>query len=194
MTYIDRREALTLFASASTVLFTWDVRAGESGSNYLLEAISGPLALREPHVTGTLLGPEREQLLHLFQLIGIRWDMAATGVGADAFADLVDSKASTQPSYLTEYREAAALLAHASSGGDLSGSADVLLLPRLATTDFATTRLGRFQKFVSNEFMTWYLMRGGFRRFGYVNYRGYGGGSFVDHSHLPYRVLNGKGQ
>jgi hypothetical protein len=194
MTYIDRREALALFASASTVLLTWDVRAGASGGNYLLEAISGPLALREPHVTGTLLGPEREQLLHLFQLIGMRWDMAASGVGEDEFADLVDSKASTHPSYLTEYREAAALLAHARSGGDLSGSADVLLLPRLATTDFATTRLGRFQKFVSNEFMTWYLMRGGFRRFGYVNYRGYGGGSFVDHSHPPYRTLNEKDQ
>jgi hypothetical protein len=156
----------------------------------VLEAVPGPVALREPSRTGTLRGAERKHLFRLFQHVGARWEMAASGVGEAEFSDLVDSKSSIQPSYFTEYKEAAVLVGRASADDDPNSSMDALLLPRPEVANMAATRLGRFQKYVGNEFITWYLTRGGFRRFGYEDYRGYGGGSFMDHSRLPYRAFD----
>jgi hypothetical protein len=188
---IDRRRFLGLFALTTAVLGDRKAWADNARDDDLLDVIAGPVALREPTLTGKLIGDERAQLLQLFQCIGARWDMAGTGVGEAQFADLVDSKTSERPSYLTEYREAAALIARIRANDRPQVTLDALLTPGRDVVEIAATRLGRFQKYVSSEFITWFIVRGGFRRFGYIDYCGYGGGPFSDPAHLPYRALSG---
>jgi hypothetical protein len=52
---------------------------------------------------------------------------------------------------------------------------------------FEATRLGRLQKFVIGEFLELQMAYGGFRVFGYRNYRGYAGGPLSDSARPPYR-------
>jgi hypothetical protein len=182
---LDRRQVLARFALTTAALLGRKAWPAEF-ENPLLRVVPGNLELREPTLTGRLLTDERAQLLLLFGHIGTRWEMSSTGVGEAQFSDLVDSKTGVQPSYLTEYKEGAALIAEATAN---LISLDALLAPRTDVLDMASTRLGRFQKYVSTEFIAWFVIRGGFRRFGYLDYRGYGGGPFTDHAHLPYRAL-----
>jgi len=190
--HIDRRRILAALAAAPAVLAVTKAWAQNGVDAVLLEQVLGPLSVRAPERFGRLEGPARARLLALFDHIGRRWDMENTGVGEDAFAELVDLKALETPSYLTEYKEADALLVRV-LGDTITNKIpqaefDALLVPR-KVEGFDTTRLGRFQKFVSSEFITWYVSRGGFKRFGFTNYRGWPGGPFTDPANPPYRTL-----
>jgi hypothetical protein len=188
----DRRHILSALAAAPAVIAVRKSWAQSGTDTYLLERISGPVALRDPDTVGQVTGASRARLHALFDHIGRRWEMQDTGVGEAEFADLVDLKAGEKPSYLAEYREADAILEKILGETIIAklipvAEFDALMVPRKLEGSDAT-RLGRFQKFVSNEFITWYVARGGFKRFGYVNYRGYAGGPFTDPSRIPYRT------
>src|SRR5580704_18656560 len=135
---LNRRQILVRFALTTAVLLRSKAWPAEI-ENPLLEIVPGSLELREPASTGRLLTDERAQLLLLFERIGARWEMSGKGVGEAQFADLVDSKTSVKPSYLTEYKEGAALIAQATANRI---SLDALLTPRTDVLDIASTRLG----------------------------------------------------
>ncbi len=192
---MDRRAFILSAAAAATVAATvvglkdglvFDADLDE----WLDEDVSRDPGPRSASTTGTLTEDRFLLLQGLFDAIGKRWEMeAASGIEPWQFASLIENKTAQAPSYLLEYREAADLLARI---GDRTGGLDQaharLLLPSSRPQSFGVSRLGRAQKFVSAEFIVWYVSQGGFKRFGYANYRGYMGGPFGSQP-LPYRGL-----
>lgn len=176
---MDRRTFLLAAAAAMVGLEATWAEAPDLDA-WLRAEVSAEPAPRRPERTGRLAARHHRALLGLFRHIGERWDMAAvSGVGEPQLSDLLRYKTERPPSYLTEYREAAAVLAEiAERTGSLGEAHDRLLLP-LDVPGFPASRLGRAQRFVSAELIVWYVSQGGFRRFGYANYRGFVGGRFT---------------
>ncbi len=158
--------------------------------DWLDQEVSRDPGPRSASDTGTLTRDRFLLLNGLFDAIGQRWDMAAaSGIEPWQFASLVENKTRQAPSYLAEYTEAADLLARIRDrAGGLEQAHARLLLPSGGPESFGISRLGRARKFVCAEFMLWYVSQGGFKRFGYANYRGYMGGPFLSKP-LPYRGL-----
>jgi hypothetical protein len=159
----------------------------------LLDAVDGTLALREPETTGVPSVELTSGLWLLFSRIAERWQMSDfIDLNVSGFTEIVRLKCAVAPSYLTEYRETARLLAELEPGlaGD-PASLDQLFTQPEGLSAFGATRLGRMQAFVIGEFLELQMAYGGFRAFGYANYRGYAGGVLGDPDHPPFRTASG---
>jgi hypothetical protein len=191
VTILNRRQFNLLSVASATAVPLLATAADDQFSAWATEQVLGELALRAPNTTGTITGHDRDLLKTLFMYIGSRWEMNDLVNGEQEFAALVDTKTTLLPSYLSEYQEAASILERARSELlSIRDAVSMVLVHYDNVNSFATTRLGRLQKYVSSEFMTWWVSRGGFRRFGYSNYKGFMRGPFTDHLNLPFRGLN----
>lgn len=191
---MDRRAFILSIATASAVaaagIGLQGVVFDADLDDWLDQDVSRDPGPRSASDTGTLTHDRFLLLKGLFDAIGKRWEMDASGgIEQWQFASLVENKTTQAPSYLAEYTEAADLLARIRDhAGGLDQAHARLLLPSNRPESFGISRLGRARKFVSAEFILWYVSQGGFKRFGYANYRGYMGGPFSSRP-LPYRGL-----
>ena len=154
----------------------------EATDDLLSAVVDAPPGVRSPELTGELSGGDGDVLWRLFGAIERRWSLSGlVKLDKSAFLEILRQKTARPPSYLTEYRDAAGLL---SSLWSRAVQPDAVFT---AVVDEAT-RLGRARRFVVGEFMELQIAFGGFKRFGYANYRGFVGGPLSDPSHLPYRT------
>lgn len=156
--------------------------------DWLLEEVGGSLGPRNPEQVGPLTERELRSLLGLFRFIGKRWELFDSDAVAEGqLASLIQPKCELRPSYRTEYREAVAVLSRLHQSTGLLDGAYRRLLAGSGSAEFPRTRLGRAQHFVGRELIAWSVSQGGFRRFGYTNYRGFPGGLLAA-SPPPYRT------
>lgn len=184
---MDRRTFILAAAAAAVGLkANWAFSA--ELDDWLLEATTEDSNVRLPSSTGSITGEQHQLLFGLFLHIGKTWEMSkVSNIQERDFTDLVENKTTQTPSYLTEYIEATNIIKKIQSHGRTLDEAYArLLLPVNGADQMFKSRLGRAQTFVSSEFIIWYVSQGGFRRFGYKNYRGYMGGLFTTQP-LPYR-------
>lgn len=182
--------SLVLCASASVTAGGVAMPQGVAIEPWLRERLSTSSLPRLPGLTGTLSDPDRPRLLEFFHYLGERWSLPASNAKRTAlFEDLLSMKTSIAPSYVTEYREASAILAILGSQGlSPKAACERLLGPPGGTGGDENSRLGRARKFVSAEFIAWMMAKDGYARFGYQNYRGLMAGSFALQP-PPYRHL-----
>lgn len=157
----------------------------------LLRAVGGKTTLRKPDATGIIDEELGTKLWLLFQRTGARWHLwKSVSLNQQAFARIIDEKTMQEPSYLTEYREAGQVLDELGPDWQQDDSSFDQLF-RLPTNiyGFHATRLGRMQKYVIGEFIELLVAFGGFKAFGYHNYRGFAGGLLSDQINPPYRSL-----
>lgn len=156
----------------------------------LLEVVPGSPALRLPATVGAPEPAVEAALWGLFVRIAARWEMTGqVDLDEPGFREILRLRSAGAPSYLTEYREAARLLgelAPAPADGAGHDGFDQLFARPVGVADFALTRLGRLQSYVVGEFLELQVAFGGFRAFGYRNYRGFAGGPLSDPARLPY--------
>jgi hypothetical protein len=118
---------------------------------------------------GSLDDTEKAALWRFFGLLGRTWDM---DVGDRAsFFSLLDLKTQQAPSYLGEYRNAAARFTALERGQSPEAAVAAMLRPSDGDTLGAHAR-----DFVAREYIVLLLMSGGFRRFGLGKYPGFPGG------------------
>ncbi|MDG2539210.1 hypothetical protein P5Y53_16155 [Dyella jiangningensis] len=193
-TDVNRREFLigsfVLWASTNVAMAGGDTRRDDATEKWLHEYVSGSTLPRLPEQVGSLGDTDRRLLRGFFDHLGDRWNLpASTTKKAAFFDDLLSMKTSTAPSYLTEYKEAAAvLLALGGAGASPSSAYERLLGPVGNAGLGAHSRLGRARQFISAEFIAWIMAKDGYARFGYQNYRGLMAGSFAIQP-TPYRHL-----
>lgn len=191
---MNRREFLigsfVLCASVGTAVAGVDTRRESTTEGWLREHLSTSSLPRSPELTGTLSDVHRRLLSGFFDYLGERWNLPASSTKKEAlFNDLVGMKTSIAPSYLTEYREAASVLAaFGAAGASPTTAYERLLGPIDAAEVNVHSRLGRVRKFVSAEFIVWLMAKDGYARYGYQNYRGLMAGSFAMQP-PPYRHL-----
>ena len=156
----------------------------------LLRRLGASAELRAPELTGEPDTPLVRQLWVLFTRMAMRWQIAGdVDLDEHGFAAFVRAKATLPPSYLTEYQEAGAILAEVEREMQQDPAAfDQLFVVPAGLQGFEVTRLGRLQKFVIGEFLELQMAHGGFRPFGYRNYRGWAGGPLSEPGHPPYRA------
>ena len=125
---------------------------------------------------------QKDTLWKIFSHIGERWQNATfNNVTRAEFDRMLDLKTSRRPSYYTEYTSAVSFLSELSSRGGNIG----LAVEKLFEDGYGDNDLQCHAYFyVVSEFIMLQVARGGFRKWGYLNYRGYTGGSFSN----PYRV------
>jgi hypothetical protein len=122
-----------------------------------------------PSPVGTLTDPEKQALWQLFGALGRTWQM---DVGDSAsFFSLLDLKTQQPPSYLAEYRNAAARFTELERAQPAALAAKALLRPREGDEGGQHAR-----DFVAREYIVLLLMSGGFRKFGLGKYPGFAGG------------------
>lgn len=147
---------------------------------------AGPLAARQcagpdhPERTGLLSEPEAAAMWSMFAFIGREWDTArfCRITSPTGLRPVLDAKTTIAPSYLTEYRRAAAALgALVRQYGPEAGMRRFFF----SNPDACTGQM------VVSELVMLQVAQGGFRRFGYVNYAGFMGGPYDDPLRLPYR-------
>ena len=177
---MDRRTFILAAAAAAMGLDATWAQAPDLDA-WLLAEVTGPPGPRDAARVGSLARRDHRLLLGFFRHIGKRWELAAaSGVGDRHFASLTSHKTEQRPSYLAEYHEAAVIIAEVRARtGSLDEAYERLLVPVDLPGFSLHTRLGRAQRFVSSELITWIVCQGGFRRFGYANYRGFMGGLFT---------------
>lgn len=184
---MDRRTFILAAAAAAIGLKANWVFPAEL-DDWLLEEVSQTPNLRSPLQLGNLTYEQSQLLYGLFLHIGKTWEMSnVSEIQEWHFSDLIENKTTQSPSYLTEYIEAVNIIVKIQNQGvGLIEAYTRLLFPLDRPELFIKTRLGRAQKFVSSELIIWYVSQGGFKRFGYKNYRGFMGGPFTT-SPPPYR-------
>ena len=172
---------LSLGAGALVYAFN---RGGPQNVRDLLSApTEGLLGPRNPDVIGDLSAVESETLWRLVGEIERQWTLSSfVNLDKAKFLEVLHEKTAKAPSYLTEYRQATELIDALSAR--TPDWPNVVLLRN--SNDIATT-FGRARRFVVDEFIDLIVAFGGFRFFGYANYRGFVGGPFSNPAHLPYR-------
>ena len=191
---VHRRE----FLIGTFVLLAWvggtvadgDTPIDDATENWLREYVSASALPRSPELTGVLSDVHRRLLHGFFHHLGDRWKLPASSEKRAAlFDDLMSMKTDIAPSYLIEYKEAAAvLMALGAAGASPMAAYERLLGPADGAVLDAHSRLGRARKFVTAEFIAWLMAKDGYERFGYRNYRGLMAGSFAIQP-PPYRHL-----
>jgi len=141
----------------------------------------GPELTESP--VGALGADEKNSLWELVSAIGARWSMR--DLGREDFDSVVDLKTTAAPSYLSEYRSAIALFEGLRREGKDAHAAFAAILRGERGAAGAFTPMAHAQDWVLAEFMNLYLARGGFRQYGFANYRGFAGGP------LGYRTFRG---
>jgi hypothetical protein len=183
---MDRRLFLLFMANAALAPTLLLADAGTE--EWLTDLVPGGGEMRHPETVGSLSKEEFTVLHDLFQRIGAHWEMPLDPAGMQVTLEtLITNKTTLKPSYLTEYREALSILERLHQSGMSNTQAlDRLLEPMEIAEAYAYTRIGHAQKFVSAEFIAFHMSQGGFRKFGYKNYRGFYGGQFIG-TEPPYR-------
>ena len=146
----------------------------------LLHAMaSNAPGLPQPEVVGTLSATSKDILWRVFKQIGVIWKNSdEVRLWRMEFDIIIDLKTGSAPSYLTAYNAFARYL------GDQI---------RVHGRDKAMNRLffeeaGKEHAHLVAELIELQLVYGGFRMFGWKNYKGYQGGPFSNPEYTPYRV------
>jgi hypothetical protein len=174
----------TLLAGAVGLAWYWGVgqRTGARLQS-LVDGLPADVAVRNEERIGVPDPAVVAGLWHLARLLAARWDLTASLTIREAdFVRFVTAKTSEPPGYLTEYE--AAVATHRAAGEDVGA----LFEARFRTSRAETEAFARLHRFVIREFLEWLVANGGFRRFGYVNYRGFSGGPLGDPARPPYRT------
>ncbi|MCZ6664261.1 MAG: hypothetical protein O7B81_03040 [Gammaproteobacteria bacterium] len=153
---------------------------------WLAEIVSDQPLMRQPLRTGKLRRDDLNALEAISAQIVVSWDFEGHSEYGDYLTDDLGLKTEEAPSYLTEYEEAAEVWRRTTAEMDNDLDAFWLLLTHGSVAD-ERGRAGRVKTFVLSELITYHVVHGGFRRFGYKNYNGYISGQFSDHQNLPYR-------
>ena len=181
---VSRRDFFRLAAVGGTVAVALMQRGLLSGPAFGAGTVQGAdaPAMYDPETTGLLRDAQKDALWSVFDHIGERWRNAAFNeVARTEFDRILDLKTSRTPSYLAEYVSAVNLLdASAAWMGDAGSAAGELFED--VGVDGSPQR--HAHTYVVSEFIMLQIAFGGFRKWGYVNYPGYAGGSFRN----PYRV------
>ncbi|MEJ7597747.1 MAG: hypothetical protein WKG01_07555 [Kofleriaceae bacterium] len=166
MTLLDRRTWLQWTGGAAIAVVAGGCRHHAQPDEQI-----GP-AMIAPEVVGKLAPHTAAALWALFGSIGEHWglwDGPARRLGTRAwFDDVLALKTGRAPSYLGEYRNAAAVLAE--RGLDTLYAAPV---PRARPPQ---TRLDHVRTYVAAELVALFVTIGGLHRFGYRAYFGYEAG------------------
>jgi hypothetical protein len=181
---INRRRVLELGISASALAALPLVGAcsAESISKQLLQPISGAKGPIAETVSGSLSRDEFNSLATLCQFVDKTWELEAN---LPAYLRQLESdlglKTTKLPSYLSEYRHALDLIDLVSDASDNIDQAwTTLLFAEFDVDNFANTKLGRARRLVFSEIIGHQIpISGGFKSFGWVNYRGYFGGPYT---------------
>ena len=181
---LGRRDFFRLAAVGGTVAVALMERGLLFGPAFAAGAVqdADAPAMYEPERTGLLQDEQKDALWSIFDHIGERWQNAAFNeVARTEFDRILDLKTSRTESYLGEYVSAVNLLgASASRTGDAGSAVGELFED--AGADGSPQR--HAHTYVVSEFIRLQVAFGGFRKWGYVNYGGYAGGSFRN----PYRI------
>lgn len=181
---IDRRTLLKCGLSASllTCLPLTGCSVEQDLSAELMRQVSDSDSVLNPDVTGQLSNAEFAALFSLCRFVDRAWSFEAdlSGYKQVLRSDL-DLKTGQRPSYLTEYQGAADLIDRVRQNSSSEDEAWLTLLFSAAdSTGFEATRLGRARRWVFEEIVAHQIpVSGAFKKFGFVNYRGYFGGSFA---------------
>lgn len=187
---IRRRSVIVGAAATGAGLLLYlqsDLRHGRI-MDTLLRRLGRTAGLRAPELTGEADAALVRQLWQLFTRMAARWQMRVD-LDEAGLAEFLRAKTAEAPSYLTEYRAAGEILDEVEHEMRRDPMAfDQLFRMPTGLAAFESTRLGRLQKYVIGEFLELQMAHGGFRDFGYRNYRGYAGGPLSDPAHFPYRT------
>ena len=153
---------------------------------WLAEHVDNRPLMRQPQRTGQLRGDDLKALEAISAQIVVSWDLEGHSEYGGYLIDDLGLKTEEVTSYLTEYEEAAEVWRRATAQTDNDLDAFWLLLTHGSVAD-ERGRAGRVKTFVLSELITYHVVHGGFRRFGYKNYSGYISSQFSDHQNLPYR-------
>jgi hypothetical protein len=190
---IDRRYFLKVGSLATLGLFFHhqSVWACDTSMAFLLQQLTEGELMRNPNQVGSLHSRDFRELWSIFYYIGRKWeDGQFCIVNEKGLTHALRTKTIFMPSYLTEYRKAAEILRCLKTELDEQKALEQLFFVPPGVSTFFSSRLGHIRKFVISEFIRYQVSQGAFRKFGYVNYRGYSGGRYADPSHLPYRGLD----
>ncbi len=129
-----------------------------------------------------VLSAEHSKLIADFSLWAIdAWEFEGMHMYPSDLEDVLSLKTNTLPSYLSEYQSAARLIHDAKARLNSEKEAFLyLLFAGRENSNLLETRLGRAQKFVFDELMRHIVANGGFRRFGFINYKGFPSFPFKD--------------
>ena len=181
---LGRRDFFRLAAVGGTVAVALMERGLLFGPAFAAGAVqgAGASAMYDPETTGLLRDEQKDALWSVFDHIGERWRNAAFNeVARTEFDHILDLKTSRTPSYLAEYVSAVNLLGASAAWMGNAGSAVGALFDDVGV-DGSPQR--HAHTYIVSEFIRLQVAFGGFRKWGYVNYPGYAGGSFRN----PYRV------
>ena len=143
---------------------------------------TGSTTMYDPEETGILRREHKDALWHVFSYIGSRWQTTPfNAVTRTAFTRVLDLKTSRTPSYYMEYISAVQLLDKLALQ---TGSISSAIAGLFENGDHDDSQQQHAYTYVVSEFIMLQVARGGFRKWGYLNYPGYTGGSFNN----PYRV------
>jgi hypothetical protein len=192
---IDRRTFIfgTLAFTATGALANSHLFITQDVLQWLQHEIADKEALRSPDLTGSLPEVLSGRLADFGMFIARQWDMEnwVSDLRDNLISDLMLEKTETAPSYLAEYLDMAGILGDLEGKvGDREKSFEIIAFGELAPNPTATTRAGRFRKYILEEFARYIVSQGGFRKFSPIeNYKGYAGGPFTL-PEPPYRVLD----
>ena len=133
-----------------------------------------------PQTTGVLTPSDKDGMWQIFNHIGKLWQSSRYCMLTRTDFDVIlDLKTSRPPSYLTAYRGALTRLRSLSGNFGAEKALNKL---------FSGGEDESLRRHVLAELIELQLANGGFRVFGYENYRGFMGGSFSDKEKPPYRL------
>jgi hypothetical protein len=154
-----------------------------------LAQTTAPPDMYDPDKIGTLTPDQKKDMWNIFAYIGQRWQNASFNTVRPTQLDkTLDLKTQHTPSYYTEYTSASTLL-HQLIRKLSSLEAALQYLFTHAGSD--SNQQQHAYTYVVSEFILLQVALGGFRKWGYVNYKGYAGGPFNNPSKLPYRAYKG---
>ena len=163
---LTRRAALVGMAGATA----WTLLAcGRARTRTATEPPRIGSAELYPCAPGRLEPAEAERLWRVFAALGGRWGMRT--LKRSELLAVLALKTEVQPSYLAEYRSAAALVADPADRDAFERALRSIWAERDLTSP-----MGHARAHVLAEFIRLHLASGGFRRFGFHNYDGYSAG------------------
>lgn len=166
---------------------------------WLLESFDDSATVINPDFVGELSGSESNEIQQFVEFLCEFWGLSIYLPALDdRVTNFLFQKSNFSPSYFTEYRNAAALLARVKRDSDSvdQGYTFVALEDLSTRSELNRTRLGRFRRYLFNELVIFLIAEGGFKRFTppsgvdpAKNYKGFVGGTFIDTNNLPYRGI-----
>lgn len=179
---IDRRSLLRWGLSAGFVasLPLGKLSIAQTVEASLLEFIGTERLPINSSNIGELSGEDFAAISGICEFVRTGWEL---DIDIDAYLPRLRRdlgvKTGEVPSYLSEYRSAAALV-DALTADDPEQAWTTLLFAEFPDVDLAPTRLGRARRLVFAEIIAHMIpISGSFKSFGIVNYAGFAGGSFA---------------